>query len=398
MLRAQRFFEASLTGALHARDVRGMPKVQLVFPEDRMRPIARLLALPLVVCIGTQPAWSAEAGKPVIAVIETTLPTAGKQIRQFAFDGDSDSYFASAANAKKDDEFGVVLDRPVAIKSITVTTGKPGGEERFAGVLEGSNDGKTFERLSAFENGIARVRFDGRMLRAVRLKSMADAVHPLVVREIVIDSEPAVATFRYPIEIVVDAADAPELKDWAEKVARVCERQYPMICDELASEGYKPRTLISMALKNDYKGVAAAGGGRITGSVAYFAKHQDDVGAMVHETVHCVQNYRTRNNPGWLVEGIADYIRFFKYEPGKLGKINAQRARYDGSYRVSAAFLAYVTQKYDKGLVLKLNKAMREGEYKESIWQALTKKTLQELGDEWRATLQTGAVSGRQEG
>ncbi len=38
---------------------------------------------------------------------------------------------------------------------------------------------------------------------------------------------------------------------------------------------------------------------------------------MVHETVHCVQRYRGRGNPGWLVEGVADYVRFFKYEPKK---------------------------------------------------------------------------------
>ena len=49
----------------------------------------------------------------------------------------------------------------------------------------------------------------------------------------------------------------------------------------------------------------------------YFKANPDDIGAMVHETVHCVQLYRGRGNPGWLVEGVADYVRFFKYEPGK---------------------------------------------------------------------------------
>ena len=155
-----------------------------------------------------------------------------------------------------------------------------------------------------------------------------------------------------------------------------------MICDELMSEGFKPRTQISMALKSDYKGVAAAGGGRITGSVKYFKSHPDDVGAMIHETVHCVQAYRTRG-PGWLVEGIADYVRFFKYEPGKIGKIKSD-AHFDGSYRTSAAFLNFAAEKYDKHLVKKINKAMREGEYREEMWRVLTKKTLKELDDEWR--------------
>src|SRR5439155_19358824 len=130
-----------------------------------------------------------------------------------------------------------------------------------------------------------------------------------------------------------------------------------------------------------------AGAGHIVGWVKYFKGHPEDVGAMVHETVHIVQQYRTRNNPSWLVEGIADYVRFFKYEPGKVGPINPDRARYNGSYRVSAAFLAYLTEKYDKEIVRKLNRLMREGEYREEAFKALTGKTVQELDKEWRAAL-----------
>ena len=99
------------------------------------------------------------------------------------------------------------------------------------------------------------------------------------------------------------------------------------------------------------------------------------------------QGYRTPNNPVWLIEGVADYVRFFKYEPGNLGRINPERARYDGSYRVTAVFLAYVSDRYNKELVRKLNQAMREGEYKEEVWKTLTKKTLSELGAEWKASL-----------
>ena len=54
---------------------------------------------------------------------------------------------------------------------------------------------------------------------------------------------------------------------------------------------------------------------------------------------------------------------------------------------MTAAFLDYVTEKYDKGLVKKLNQAMREGEYTEELWKKLAKKTVQELNDEWRASL-----------
>jgi hypothetical protein len=248
-----------------------------------------------------------------------------------------------------------------------------------------SADGKAFTELAAFADGKAAGTPTGKV-QAIRIRP-GELKHPLVVREVKIESDPPVAKFRYPVEITVNVADAPEMREWAEKVARVCERQYPMINDELKSDGFKPVTQITMTLRKDYKGVAYASGNRIVGSVQFFKDHPDDLGAFVHETVHVVQRYRGRNNPGWLVEGVADWVRFFRYEPGKIGPLNPDRARYNGSYRVTAAFLDYVGNKYDKELVRKLNKAMRAGEYKEELWKELTKKTVRELDEEWRATL-----------
>ena len=60
---------------------------------------------------------------------------------------------------------------------------------------------------------------------------------------------------------------------------------------------------------------------------------------------------------------------------------------YDGSYRETAAFLAYCSKKHGAELVKKLNRAMCDGEYSEAIWKALTKKTVQELGEKWKRSL-----------
>ena len=65
--------------------------------------------------------------------------------------------------------------------------------------------------------------------------------------------------------------------------------------------------------------MAATSGVLITGSVKYFRAHPDDFGAMVRETVHCVQSYGDRSNPGWLVEGIADYDGSFPIRAGEAG-------------------------------------------------------------------------------
>jgi hypothetical protein len=351
-----------------------------------------------VTCLFAPTVAGGQTMPPIAAVVETTLTSAPGQIRQFAFDGNPDTYFASATNAGKSDHFTLVFDVPVALKSVSVTTGKPkGGDTLESGILEVSTDGQTFAEVAKFTNGVARAKPGEQKVKAIRVKPTSDLAHPLVIREFAVDSEPRVAVFKYPVEFIVDVSDAPEMKEWADKVARICERNYRMINDELPSEAFKPRTVVNMALKSSYKGVAEAGGGRITGSVKFFKAHPEDIGAMIHETVHIVQSYRTRNAPSWLVEGIADYVRFFKYEPGKIGKINAD-PHYNNSYRTSAAFLNFVSIQYNKELVRKLNKALREGEYRETIWTTLTKKTLKELDEEWRMSMKKeapkqGAVS-----
>jgi len=45
-----------------------------------------------------------------------------------------------------------------------------------------------------------------------------------------------------------------------------------------------------------------------------------------------------------------------------------------------------VSRKYEKHLVLKLNKAMREGTNTNNLFEELTGKAEQKLSDEWRAT------------
>ena len=72
--------------------------------------------------------------------------------------------------------------------------------------------------------------------------------------------------------------------------------------------------------------------------------------------------------------------------------VTRQEARYDASYQVSAAFLNYLVETYDRNLVRKLNASLREGRYNKDIFRQLTGKPLAALGDEWRATLPLGDV------
>ena len=84
----------------------------------------------------------------------------------------------------------------------------------------------------------------------------------------------------------------------------------------------------------------------------------------------------SRTTPGWLVEGIADYIRWWRYEPEAPRPRITEKNKYTDAYRVTAFFLAYLTHKYDHGLVQKLDKAMKTRSYNDSLFETATGKKL----------------------
>ncbi|MDB6102525.1 MAG: glycoside hydrolase family 47 protein [Gammaproteobacteria bacterium] len=196
--------------------------------------------------------------------------------------------------------------------------------------------------------------------------------------------------------ISIDTSAAPELKDWAQtNLAPVLALWYPRIDALLASDGFVAPTRVMMTFKPE-PGVAETEGTQVSGNSEWFRKHLDDeaIGAMVHELVHVVQQYGDREPesfPGWLTEGIADYVRFFKFEPDYHGaddvwlkKQDFAKIRFDGAYRQSANFLDWVTRKYDPQIVVKLNASARRGTYSEDIWKQKSGKTSAELGKEWK--------------
>jgi len=183
-------------------------------------------------------------------------------------------------------------------------------------------------------------------------------------------------------------------------LAPAAEEWYPKLVQLLPSEGYQAPTNVTIRFREGMRaGIpAAAGADRISCNVEWFRKNLkgEAVGAVVHELVHVVQQYglARKNNPnatrtpGWIVEGIPDYIRWFLYEPESKGAEittrNIAKARYDSSYRVTGNFLNWVTEKYDKHIVATINAAARAGKYDEQLWKDSTGKSLPELGTEWR--------------
>ncbi len=193
----------------------------------------------------------------------------------------------------------------------------------------------------------------------------------------------------------IDATEAPDLMEWAEtQLAPVVREWYPRIAALLPSDGFQAPAQVTLRFQNDMGKVPASAWRMLVNlNTPWFRGElkREAIGAVVHELVHIVQAYSREPAPapGWLTEGIADYVRWFLYEPQSKGaeitKANLAQARYDASYRISANFLDWVTRTYDRDIVRKLNAAAREGRYRPQLWQEFAGKPLEVLGEEWRA-------------
>lgn len=178
---------------------------------------------------------------------------------------------------------------------------------------------------------------------------------------------------------LVDANDAPDLKEWGNKAGTLCVEWFPKIAALLPSEGFIAPKEVTLHFDPKMKGVAHAFGGKITISAAFVRAHPDDFGMVVHELTHVVQSYPP-GGPGWLVEGIADYIRIVHFEPkAPRPKLDRAKASYKDAYKTAAMFLEWIEQHHTTGVVVKMNAALRAGSYKDELWNSLTGKTVDEL-------------------
>ena len=185
------------------------------------------------------------------------------------------------------------------------------------------------------------------------------------------------------LEIVVDTSKSPEMAGWAARAKAVGEKNYPLICRQLASPSFRPPAKVRLIVE-PRKGVAATSGAVIRCSAAYFQTHPDDLGAIVHELCHVVQAYGKNRVPGWVTEGIADYVRWFCYEPPeRRPRINPQRAKYTDGYRNTAAFFDWIVRSKNPSFVRRLNEAARDNRYSERLFQQYAGRPLDPLWSEF---------------
>lgn len=185
-----------------------------------------------------------------------------------------------------------------------------------------------------------------------------------------------------------DQSFDPKLK---EKLITTFFEVYPTLAKE-----YNPKTLreVKFFIDTAYKGVAATSNGVIVFSPAYMSKHPGDIDVVTHEGMHVVQNYGRSVGPGWLTEGIADYVRY-KFgvdNPGANWTLPALKPEhsYKNSYRITARFFVWMEDKVKPGIIKTIDKQLRDHTYTVESWNKLTGKSLDEL---WAAYVQNPSIS-----
>jgi hypothetical protein len=200
------------------------------------------------------------------------------------------------------------------------------------------------------------------------------------------EKDPSGQLEKVTVIIEGEALQQDGIYEWAGNACKLITEWYPKTDLLLQSEGYIPPKNVTLIFRK-MDGVAYTTGNTINISADWIHRQPHDFGMVVHELVHIIQSYPRHTGPGWVTEGIADYIRHAHYEPEvKLPRINPDRASYRDAYKTTAGFFIWIEKNYNKEFVKKLNITMRECTYKDDIFRELTGKPLDDLWKEYADT------------
>lgn len=163
--------------------------------------------------------------------------------------------------------------------------------------------------------------------------------------------------------------------------------QYPKL---IARYNPNAKKAIRFVIDAKYDGVAVTtADDRIVYNPAWFHRNPEDIDVVTHELMHVTQAYKFGNVPGWVTEGIADYVRAtigINNVKAKWSMPDVQTTHhYKNAYRITARFFLWLTQHYDKDFIVKLDNAARTNQYNADIWKLNGNKTVDELWAEYTA-------------
>lgn len=325
----------------------------------------------------------------VEVLLYSTMPCSSIHRPQMAMDGDEKTFFKSYYGMGGRDDFQILLSRPVPLRSLRVVTGDDKNQNLLTnGIVEISADGTTFKQAASFsQGGLAEATLNEEPVVSLRVRlNGRRGIPSLVLREITLDSPTKIGRVLIgPGRGFADLSQAPDLADWSRRAEKQMQEFWPDAAALLYSDGFIPPNKINMVYRTGpgVTGVAAVSGGEMEINSEWCRKQPNDTGLTVHEMAHVVQAM-SAYNPVWLIEGIADYVRWVKFEPqNHRPRINVQTASYRDSYRTTGTFLAWCELNYDSRLVTKLNHDVRFGNYKEELFKKYCGKDVNTLWAEF---------------
>ncbi len=192
------------------------------------------------------------------------------------------------------------------------------------------------------------------------------------------------------VKLDFEGEASPETKAWAELAAQHVREWWPQVVRMLSTQSFKTPEQFTLFFKKELKVPAYRTPEGLFISIAWITKRPDDFGMVIHEMTHAIQDYRrTPRDAGWLVEGIADYIRYYHYEPeAPRPRFDPAKASYRDAYGTTASFLAWAMHKYDRRLVRELDAALRRNDYTDALFEKITGKPVDALWQEFVAPKQ----------
>lgn len=184
-----------------------------------------------------------------------------------------------------------------------------------------------------------------------------------------------------------DYSQDPSLQPWALAAESLCQVWYARVVQILDSDDtQRPlNPVVKIIFEKELNIPAYAAGSELHISGAWVKAHPDDFGMVIHELTHLVQRYG-RNRAGWLVEGIADYVRLHHYETQvPRPRLNFDRAKYTDAYKTTAMFLIWIEGNHGPTVVQRLGKALRAGNYSDELFKELTGKDVDALWADFAA-------------
>lgn len=181
------------------------------------------------------------------------------------------------------------------------------------------------------------------------------------------------------------------LDSFGNNAANILKKEFPKIVKYFDTHwSIKPPSEITLIFDKTSTGIAATAGTTIFCNTTYYKQLKPgDYGSLIHEMIHVIQGYGDPQPgydrvPGFLVEGIPDFYRYFIYEPGKIQKPTGGNYRDGNGYANSAYLLKYIVTvtkdregryKNPENVVQILNFYAHKNSYKNSLIETYTQKS-----------------------